>query len=268
MRLEPGKKQIAWRAESPQAASVAQQEPQAPAGNLSAPREIKTPKPTVTPVRRDPEPTVAARPARNGSRLSGELFEKLSPKTVASSCVGEALQLQLPNSTVERLVQSDRFTERLGTILEEYHQPEAFEASNLDDNDLQVALIALEQFDHISLIAGAMWNGEALRTTLYKSDIREMVDLLGRETLAFAIVNALQPPNAAPSPKPLEAIRLDGAACFYAWAASVPKAIKQRMELRQPSLFQQIPEPEEAFLVSGPSILRKAAQYVLSSNDE
>jgi hypothetical protein len=275
MRLEPGKKQTAWLAENAQAAGVAQPEPQssagqqvAPSGQQQAPREIKTPNPPASPVKPHAEPIGTARPSRISNRLSVEMFATLSPNTVAPASIGEALQLQVPDSTLDRLLQSERFTERLGTILEEYHQPEAIDPSSLDTNDLQVALTALEQFNHISLIAGAMWNGEALRTTLQKADIREMVSLLGREALAFAMMNALLPPSEAPTTKTVEAIRSDGVACFYAWASSVPKGIRHRMELRQPSLFHEIPVSSEAFLASGPSILRRAAQYIMSSSDE
>jgi hypothetical protein len=268
MRLEPGKKQLAWPEETPQTGLAEQQEPKASSALPLAPREFKPSKPSVSPVKRVAEAIVTARPSQANNHISAELFASLSPKTVASSTVGDALQLSLPDSTLQRLVQGERFTKRLETIIEEYHQPEAFDPDNVDANDLRVALTALDRFDHISLIAGAMWNGEALRTTLQKTEIREMVDLLGRETLAYAIMNALQPPSAPPSPKPLEAIRSDGVSCFFAWASSIPKGLRQRMDMRQPSLFHHMPELTEAFLASGPLIMRKAAEFIVSSSDE
>ncbi len=268
MRLESGKKQTAWLAENGQTVPATKPDLKSSSMLPLAPGEVKTTKPAVSSVKNAGDAKFAARHSRTNYDLSTELFAPVSSKNVALSTIQEALQFSLPESTLERLVQSERFGKRLGSLIEEYHQPEAFDPSRVDIDDLRVALTVLDQFDRTSLIAGAMWNGEALRTTLQKVDIREMMDLLGRETLAFAIMNALQPPSQAPSPKPLEAIRSDGVACFHAWAVSIPRCLKQRIELRQPSLFHQVPEPSDMFLASGPLIVRKVAQHIMGLRDE
>ncbi len=212
-----------------------------------------------------PVPSTAGFPTSR--RLTVETFAALTPKSVSTSSIRDAMQFSVPDETLDKLLKHDRFTARLGEILEDYHKPQPIDVNSQDGNDLHIAMSALEHFNRLILTAGALWNGAYLRTTLQKADVSEIVRLVDRKTLAFAVKNAMQPPPSNPPAKLAESIRADGLQCFFAWASSATKAIVQRVELRMPELFSEKPVVAEVFKVNGCAVLSQAAQFIRSSAD-
>lgn len=194
-------------------------------------------------------------------------FSSVLPETLPTARLKDVFQMPLLDKTLERIVQSARFKDRLNIIVEDYFKPGPINLDVVSSDDLRIAFAALSQFERLCDVAGAVWNGEILRKTVHKAGMSEAVAHLGRETVAFAMQNAPPLPQSLPdtaSTPVLEKIRSDGAKCFMAWAENAPACIVQRLQLRKSELFNSAVGFSEVFRQHGALVLRQAARYEMT----
>jgi hypothetical protein len=170
----------------------------------------------------------------------------------------------IPKAAVEPLLSCARLHSQLSKRIAEAYALKPLSGDD-DLEDLDIASMGISDLSRVMHLAGAIWNGRALRGIVAGREIMNILPGFGAASFHYAIANAEAIPlrEEGPGVADPSRIKADGLACFAAWLEALDEPLRQRVLLKfSPASLPA--EPSPAFMPDGVVAIRRSARHIQS----